>query len=248
MKFIINQSPYFLLLALCVLSSCVGGKKMDTLQKEIDVMTRRTHILETKLDSVVDVTIKQKREIYNLNELLSQERARNSAYNVQVKESSVAKKSSGTSALSREDEYTQKANFVLNFGKFIFWPRDYLADKDFIIGVYGKSSIYDKLVDLTSGKTINSKKIIIQMLEVGKEISDVHIVFFSESANATLTAQVNKIKKKPILVITENLESINKNYMLNFLDSGEKVKFSLNRQNANAAGLNVNLDLMKLSF
>ena len=242
-KFKIN----FFIVSIVLLSACAGGKKLDTLQKNYDVIIKRNKVLETKLDSVVDVTERQKREIRTLNEELSQERSKSSAYSVQVKETTAPVKHTGTK-LSKEDEYNQKANFILNFGKFIFWPKNYLADKNFIIAVYGKSVIYDKLVEATAGKFINGKKIVIQTLEVGKPINDVHIVFFPEQSNAQVAGQVSKIKAKPILVITEYLENASKNYMLNFLDSDEKVKFSLNRQNANNAGLNVNLDLMKLSF
>lgn len=248
MKNLKSISIYFSILTVNIFFSCVSSKKLDIIQKENEVYLKRNKILEVKLDSVVDVTIRQKREINGLTEQLSQERAKSAAYGLQVKENTAQKKSSSGTSLSKDEEYDRKANFILNFGKFIFWPKNYLVDKDFIIGVYGKSMIMDRLVEITSGKTINGKKIVVQQLDQDKTISDVHIVFFPESANPNLTGLVSKIKKKPILVITENLDNINKNYMLNFLDSSEKVKFSLNRQNANNAGLNVNLDLMKLSF
>ncbi|MBY0427187.1 MAG: YfiR family protein [Cytophagales bacterium] len=230
------------------MSSCVGGKKFESLQKDYEVVQRRNKVLETKLDSVVDVTERQKREIRVLNDQLVIEKGKAAAYNQQAREVSVSKNNSSKSSLSRDDEYNQKANFILNFGKFIFWPRDYMTDKDFVIGVYGKSPITEKLLEITSGKTINGKRITVQSIEVGKPIENVHIVFFPDQANAGISGLVAKIKKSPILVITERLESTNKNYMLNFLDTEDKVKFSLNRQNANNAGLNVNLDLMKLSF
>lgn len=230
----------FLLITL--LTSCVSSSKMEAMQKENAVLTKRVTFLETKLDSVASVTEKQKKEIKWLTEQLSAEKAKTSLYT--NREGNTSK----TKSISKEDEFNQKANFIVNFGKFIFWPKDYLPQSDFIIGVYGQTGLMDKLVDASNGKTINGKKIVVQRIEIGKPVQNVHICFFPEAVNASIPGIVKKIKKLPILVVTEKLDSEDKNYMLNFLESEDKVKFGLNRQNAIQAGLNVNLDLMKLSF
>lgn len=150
----------------------------------------------------------------------------------------------------QESEYQIKAVFLEQFTRFIEWPNSSSVSdtsKPFIIAVIGEnpfSSILEKTYD---NQKIKNKKVEIRYISSPKEINDIHILFISSSAEKILTSILNRTINKPILTISDTEGFAEKNVLINFYLSGDKIKFEINEKAVHESGLVVSYILFNLA-
>lgn len=146
-------------------------------------------------------------------------------------------------------EYDVKAAFLLNFGKFIEWPKAALASASdqFNICVIGKDPFGDRLERVVSGETINGKRPHLQRLAEGDAMTDCHIAFVGASSSSSVTAIIKRSKGASTLTVGEMPQFTELGGMIQFKVENQRVRFSINRNEAKLAGLDISSKLLGLA-
>lgn len=149
---------------------------------------------------------------------------------------------------SRETEYAVKAGFIYNFTRFIKWPEKVFSKepKEWIIGVLGDSPIKDSLATLASRKKGKGEKIIIKGFSSLEEINKCHILFISHGEKRRIESIVAKVKNSPVLLIGDSPGFEKKGIGINLVIRENKVRFQINKDALERAGLRASSSLLNL--
>jgi len=146
------------------------------------------------------------------------------------------------------NESELKGVLLLKLPLFIEWPIDAFKNEKnlFSIGVFGNSEI-TKALKSFEGDTIKGKKIIIRSFNKISDIKQCHIVYICPTDIETIKKILKNYKGKPILFVgnQENFAKIGG--IINFYKQEDRIKFEINVDNSNFAGLKISSKLLKLS-
>ena len=129
-----------------------------------------------------------------------------------------------------------KAMMIYQFATKIDWPKEYKTGS-FVIGVYGNSDLYDKVVSDHSSKPVGSQPIKVKKYSSSKDIERCHILFVDKSKSAAVPALAKKFKSKGTLLVTEYDKGLNEGATINFVVINNRDKFELSKSNASSNGL-----------
>ncbi len=148
-------------------------------------------------------------------------------------------------------EYSVKAAFLLNFGKFVSWP-----DRDFpnrsaplVIGVLGSNPFHEDLKKMIAGKSIEGHPLVFRLLPTPEAGRDCHIVFVSQSAQKDAPAILEALRGADVLTVTENLPHFaSSGFTVNFVTMQDHIRFQINHPAAARTGLTVSSKLLSLAL
>lgn len=140
-----------------------------------------------------------------------------------------------------------KAAYIYNFAKLIDWPSSNKKG-NFIIGVYGQTNVYQELIKKYSAKRIGTQNIEIKKLSETPDVGDVHVLFIAKDNTKDLKSILNFIEFEPVLVITEDENTLDKGSVINFLIIDNSLKFGLNISEAQNRQLIIGSRLKDLAY
>ena len=143
-------------------------------------------------------------------------------------------------------EYHVKAAFIYNLAKFVEWP-DTSLDKKSTLTIYILGDApFGRALDTIRGKTIKRKTVVVKKTNSLNILKNGDILFISNSEKERLEQILNGISCLPILTVGDT-ESFAKNgVIVNFYIEDKKVRFEINIEAANRAGLRISSNLLKL--
>ncbi|MCU0436158.1 MAG: YfiR family protein [Bacteroidia bacterium] len=89
-----------------------------------------------------------------------------------------------------------------SFAKNIDWPGE-TGKTTFVYGVYGKSKVYDELLNLARTKKVRNMNIEVRTLNTPAEAAACDIVFVPTSRSSSVKDIATQIKGKPVLMVCE---------------------------------------------
>lgn len=140
-----------------------------------------------------------------------------------------------------------KAVFMYNFSKYIEWPSDYTSG-NFIIGIYGKSPLYDELVTMSQRKKAGNQDFEIKKINSVNEISKCHIIYMAPEKSFDLDNVIKQTKNYSTLIVGEKEGLAQKGTGINFVIRENKQKFELNVNNIEKKKLKVSSNLEALAI
>ncbi|MBI4648804.1 MAG: YfiR family protein [Bacteroidia bacterium] len=149
-----------------------------------------------------------------------------------------------TSNISAQVEKFQSV-FIYNFTKYIEWP-----DKsgDFVIGVFGSSTVINELKSLEGTKKVGNQNILVKKFSSIEELSVCNILFISKNKSTEMVNIINKVKGQNTLLISEKDGLVKEGSGINFILVDNKQKFELNKNNVTKYGLKISPELEKLAI
>jgi len=145
----------------------------------------------------------------------------------------------------------QEENFislsVYSFTRFIDWPSNDGSD-EFIIDVIGHKSVYDKLLELTAGRKVGNRNIIVRFLESVNNITQSQILFLGFWQSKDIAKAITKIGNAHTLIITEKEGLIDGGSAINFVIRNNTIKFEIKKANIQKYALNIDETLVKLAY
>lgn len=140
-----------------------------------------------------------------------------------------------------------KAVFIYNFTKLIEWPSNYRTG-DFTIAILGENpSLYTELSKMSKVKKVGNQPFTIKAINDPSEIGQAHIVYVPEDNNALVTKALSMVKSKSTLIITETPGYAKKGATINFIITGGRQKFELNKSTAQRHNLKVSSTLESIA-
>ena len=143
-------------------------------------------------------------------------------------------------------EYRVKSAFLYNFARFVTWPEEILQDRsEFSLCVIGTDPFGTQLDKLT-GKTVHSHTLAVRRLNSLAMVGDCQLVYIGE--NATLAEVLLLIREQPVLTVSEAENFIEQGGIIQFKLVQSKVRFRINVDAANTAGLRISSKLLSLAI
>jgi hypothetical protein len=151
------------------------------------------------------------------------------------------------SAVSKE--YQLKAAFLYNFTKFVEWPPQPARDPDqpIVIGVAGRNPFGDELEKIVEGRKVNGRSITVRRITAASEARAVDLLFIGVDEDRWYADMLAAIEGAPVVTVGESARSAALGAMITFTMEAERVRFEINQEAAEKAGLKISAQLLKLA-
>lgn len=146
-------------------------------------------------------------------------------------------------------EYQVKAAFIYNFTKFIEWPGGAFTGESspFVIGVVGKDPFGAELEKPLDGKTMNGRAFVIKRFKQVSDMQTCHILFVCGSEKDRLPKVMERVVKANTLVVGDMPQFVQRGGMVNFFVEDKRVRFEINPDSTERAGLKISAKMMSLA-
>ncbi|MGA2032250.1 MAG: YfiR family protein [Thermoguttaceae bacterium] len=148
------------------------------------------------------------------------------------------------------NEYTVKAVFLYNFGRYVEWPGAALGNPadPLVIGILGEDSFAGALDEIAAKKTIQGRRIVIRRFASLEEYRPpCQILFVSRSLKGDLqAAAIKKTAGTGVLLVGETPGFAELGGIANFFVDGDRIRFEINASAARRAQLRMDAKLLSL--
>lgn len=146
-------------------------------------------------------------------------------------------------------EYEVKAAFLYNFATFIEWPKGAVPDAGdtFVIGVFGEDPFGAVLDAIAASKTVQGKRIVVRRFTAIEDYMPCHILFVARSEHKRLAEILERLAGAPVLIVGENAGFAETGGIVNLVIEDNKVRFEINQNAAQRAGLKISSKLLRLA-
>ena len=155
----------------------------------------------------------------------------------------------GARAQSNDDEYRVKAAFLFHFAQFVDWPPDTLkaANNSLFLCTLGDDPFQGALENTVSGKVIGTRVIRIRHLRQLQEIQGCQVLFIGKAQDGRIPTLLADLRKAPVLTVGETSGFLGAGGMVCFLLDEDRVRFNINLDAAESAGLKIGSRLLLLA-
>ena len=146
-------------------------------------------------------------------------------------------------------EYAVKAAFVFNFAKFVEWPATAFRNNQspVTICVVGEDPFGKMLDDTIKGQTVGSRGYAVRRVAQIPRDDSCQIAFLGASEKGRAEQTLGAIKGLPILTVGDRDDMAETGNMIAFLIEENRVRFEINLDIAELAGLKISSRLLKLA-
>lgn len=141
------------------------------------------------------------------------------------------------------DEVHVKAAFLYKFTGYVDWPESAFdrPDAPFVIGVQGSPPLLGELSQLTTGRKVRERSILVRKVQAGESPAGLNVLFLGRSEALRSDAS------RPVLVVTEAEGGIPRGSMINFLIVDRHVRFEIALPSVEKAGLRMSSRLLAVA-
>jgi len=144
-------------------------------------------------------------------------------------------------------EYRVKAAFLYNFSLFVDWPENSAKNPGELLVCVAGHDPFGSALDIIKGKLAGDSQIQVERIPKGGNPSRCQILFISDSERNSVEALLSKLRNQPILTVS-NMENFNRiGGIIQFRLVEYKIRFSINNEAAQQAGLNISSKLLRLA-
>lgn len=150
---------------------------------------------------------------------------------------------------SAPTEYQLKAVFLYNFAKFIDWPPGSFAtpQSPFLICILGVDPFGSAIDDTLRGKTVGDHPVMVQRAKEPADVRRCHIVFISASEKHRLPEILTALQGANTLIVGDSDRFTDSGGTIQLMLEQNHVRFSINTDAAESAGLRISSKLLALS-
>lgn len=156
---------------------------------------------------------------------------------------------SPAAAADSPTEYEVKAAFLANFGSYVEWPQKVRVEAEhaFEVCVLGLDPFGTTLDNSFQNKKIQGRPVILKRIQTVSAATGCQMIFIKLSDPARLQTVLEALRGRPVLTVadTENFER--HGVMINMRLDGNRVRFNINQDAAERAGLKLSSQLLKLA-
>lgn len=154
-----------------------------------------------------------------------------------------------SSDLSASREYQLKAAFVYNFTKFIEWPPQSFpgASDSIVVGVLGDSPFGAQLAQVVKDRRVNGRGIVVKRVDTAAEARSVHLLFVGAMQDGHFDEIEPGLAGSAVVTIGESSSFAGRGRTINFVLEDDKLRFEINMDSAEHAGLRISAQLQKLA-
>jgi len=145
--------------------------------------------------------------------------------------------------------YQEKAAFLYNFARFINWPSTAFSSprQTFDICVYGRDPFGAALEEKLLGKSVGDRRVALGRALQFQDLVGCHIIFVSYSEREPPADLVRRLKGRAVLLVGETEGFAASGGTIQFTIEAHRVRFLINPDAANRAGLKISSKLLSLA-
>jgi hypothetical protein len=144
-------------------------------------------------------------------------------------------------------EYAVKAAFLYNFAKFVDWPAAAFPDPNNLkICVLGADPFGGSLQEV-AGEQVGGHKLQVVRTDSISKPAGCQILFISRSERDHIQQILAAVKGSPVLTVGDTQRFADDGVIINFILEGSKVRFEINTDSADRAGLRISSKLLQLA-
>lgn len=146
-------------------------------------------------------------------------------------------------------EYQLKAVFLMNFAKFVEWPATALrpGQSALTICVLGEDPFGHDLDDAVRGQTAADRAIAVRRISQISREETCHVLFVSSPERERAERALATVRNAPVLTVSEGDDFVVAGGIIALVIEDNKVRFDINLDAAEHAGLKVSSKLLKLA-
>jgi hypothetical protein len=147
------------------------------------------------------------------------------------------------------DENRVKAAFLLRFVQFVEWPQDAFAPSGgtLVITVAGADAVHAGLVQLLAERVGQGRAVAVRQLKSADDLAQAHVLFIGAAARSRIEQYLASTGGRPVLVVTDSDNALERGSMINFLTIERRVRFEIGLDSAKRAGLAVSSRLLSIA-
>jgi hypothetical protein len=146
-------------------------------------------------------------------------------------------------------EYVVKAAFLYHFAQFVEWPATAFHDANspYVYCTVGLDPFRGALDSALKDKTVGTRAFEVRHLKQALEVQGCHVVFLGESPKRQVGQATAALQGSPVLLVGESEEFLEEGGMIGFLLEDNKVRFEVNLEATDKAGLKLSAKLLALA-
>jgi hypothetical protein len=154
-----------------------------------------------------------------------------------------------TRAQTSADEYRIKAAFIFHFAQLVDWPPEVQpgTDNSLFLCTLGDDPFQGALEGRVAGKAIGNRVVRIRHLGGPKDMQACQILFLDKAQSKRIPMLVANLHNAPVLTVGETAGFLDAGGMIDFLLEENKVRFDINLDAAESAGLKIGSRLLILA-
>jgi len=162
---------------------------------------------------------------------------------------SLAAESGNESPPAAYSEYEIESAMLYNFAKFVEWPAGALGNSGdpVIVGVFGDGGMASVLAAALRAKTVYGHPLVMRRLNSAADMKRCAIVFVGETNRQEIARIVQAVRESPVLTIGANAQFSRQGGVIAFIREGRRMRFEINLDAADRAGLTVSSKLLRLA-
>lgn len=137
-----------------------------------------------------------------------------------------------------------QAAYIQKFINYIEWPQS--NSSQFVIAVLHNENEYVAMKNALQGKQIQGRTVVVEHIRTPDLSQNIQMLHVKEMDLSTVK-ELQKFNKSPILVISQDLEELSKEVVINFFLENGKLRFDINVEKANNINIKINSRLLKLA-
>ena len=153
-----------------------------------------------------------------------------------------------TMASEKNDAHTKdliRAAMVYNFCKFVDWPKEEKPNR-LVLGVMGGDFSTPDFSSI-EGKSVKELPLEVRNVSSRKELAECNLVFISEIPTTQMLDTFAESRNESILTISEIEDFCVQGGIIQMVPRRGKMRFFINRQAADDAGLTLSSQLLKMA-
>lgn len=146
-------------------------------------------------------------------------------------------------------ESAVKAAYIYRFLEYVAWPAPSFrtAEDPIVIGTTHSDEVSAELNRMTSGRTVHNRRLVVTAVKQFERDSVVHVLYVPAGDVARSAKLIEAARQRPILVITDIEDGLDRGATINFVQSEGRIKFEVSVEAAGRAGLTISARLLAVA-
>jgi hypothetical protein len=140
-----------------------------------------------------------------------------------------------------------KAAFLHRFASYVEWPAEAMGDGPFVIAVAGADEVAANLDRLLPGLAVQGRPAQVRRVTRAEELDGVHILYLGPDSAARTPELRAAAANRPILLVTDGENDFAGGGIINFVQSGTRVRFEVSLAAAERARLRIDSALLPVA-
>lgn len=149
----------------------------------------------------------------------------------------------GQETVAREDQL--KSAYLFNFVKFVEWPAA-VAEKPLTVCFLGGLGVYTALSSGIESKKVNNRPIFVRNIEKTGSVAGCSLLYLEATAAEKWQSPAGE-ERLPVLTVSDAKEFVRNGGIIELFTENNRLRFKVNVENAQKAGLRISSSLLQLA-